>query len=266
MSLTFPSDVDLALAQLRPILRNRQFWIGLVALGLSLGIAGPFGTMFTLPLLPRIGYWMTMVLVTGVAGLLFCRMLSITLPRITPLPRPAIALLAGLIAGMPINLLVHGLNALLLRPGDVALGPAALTASLFAISAFISTAVSQIFFAPPPAAPALPPYQAAPPLLTRLPQDIRAPLVALTATDHYTEVSTTAGRTLLLIRLSDAIAEAAPTPGLRIHRSHWVALDQISAARRDGPRASVTLTNGTELPVSRSQLATLEQAGLLPPR
>ncbi|MCZ8080060.1 MAG: LytTR family transcriptional regulator DNA-binding domain-containing protein [Rhodobacteraceae bacterium] len=265
MALTFPSDIDLAWAQLRPILRNPRFWISLVALGLVIGITGPFGTMTALPVLPRLAYWVFMVVVTGAIGLILCRSLSTMLAR-SGLPRLWVALLAGLVAGGPISLLVHGLNALLLRPGDVALGPEALTASLFAISAFISVAVSQIFFADPPAAPVLRPYTPAPRLLNRLPKDIRAPLVALTATDHYTEVTTTAGSALVLIRLSDAIAEAAPTPGLRIHRSHWIALDQITAARRDGPRASITLTTGTDLPVSRSHLAALEQTGLLPPR
>ena len=105
-----------------------------------------------------------------------------------------------------------------------------------------------------------------PRLLNRLPKALRGPLIALTATDHYTEVTTTLGSTRLLMRLSDAMAEAAPTPGLRIHRSHWVALDHIRDARRDGPRASITLTNGTELPVSRSHVAALEETGLLPPR
>lgn len=265
MALILPPEIDIASAQLRPILRNPRFWISLFALGLVIGIAGPFGTITALPVMARLAYWVFMVLVTGAAGLILCRSLSVFLAR-SGLPRLLIALLAGLIAGAPITLLVHSLNALLLSPGDVALGPGALTAALFAISAFISLAVSQAFFAKPPAMPVLPPYTPAPRLLNRLPKALRAPLISLSATDHYTEVSTTAGRTLLLIRLSDAIAEAAPTPGLRIHRSHWVALDQITTARRDGPRASVTLTNGTELPVSRSHLATLEQTGLLPPR
>lgn len=265
MTLTVPPEIDLAWAQLRPILRNPRFWIGLVALGLVIGLTGPFGTMTALPVLPRLAYWVFMVLITGVVGLILCRSLSTLLAR-SGLPRLVIALLAGLIAGAPLTLLVHGMNTALLRPGDVALDPVALSASLFAISAFISVAVSQIFFADPHAAPILPPYTSSPRLLNRLPQGIRAPLISLSATDHYTQVTTTAGRSLLLIRLSDAMAETHPTPGLRIHRSHWVALDQIIAARRDGPRASVTLSNGTELPVSRSHLAALEQTGLLPPR
>lgn len=265
MALTVPPEIQLARAQLRPILRNARFWISLCALGLVIGIAGPFGTITSLPVLPRLAYWVFMVLVTGAMGLILCRSLSTLLSR-SGLPRLLVALLAGLIAGAPITLLVHGLNTLLLRPGDVAFSFGALTASLFAISAFISVAVSQIFFAPPPSVPVLPPHMPAPRLLNRLPKPLRAPLIALTATDHYTEITTTAGSTLLLIRLSDAIAEAAPTPGLRIHRSHWVALDQITATRRDGPRASVTLANDTELPVSRSHLSALEQTGLLPPR
>lgn len=265
MALISPPEFSLALAQLRPILRNPRFWVSLLGLGLVLGIAGPFGTISSLPVVPRLAYWVFMVLTTGAAGLVLCRFLSQVLSR-TGLPQLLGALLAGLIAGLPITLLVHGINTILLSPGDVALGFGALTASLFAISAFISVAVSQIFFSHPPVSPSLPPYSPEPRLLVRLPKAIRAPLVALSATDHYTDVTTTAGSTRLLLRLSDAIAESAPTPGLRIHRSHWVALDQITAARRDGPRAVVTLTDGRDYPVSRSSLAALEQTGLLPPR
>jgi hypothetical protein len=41
-------------------------------------------------------------------------------------------------------------------------------------------------------------------------------------------------------------------------------MEQITAARREGPRAIVTLTDGSEYPVSRSHLQALEQTGLLP--
>ena len=64
-------------------------------------------------------------------------------------------------------------------------------------------------------------------LMQRLPWEKRGPLVSLSAEDHDMRVTTAYGTKLLLIRLSDAIKEVGYTRGIQIHRSHWVALDQI---------------------------------------
>lgn len=255
-----------------PILRDRRFWAGLTGLGLVLGVAGPFGTVISLPLLPRVGYWMFMVYLTGPFGLICSRLFSAALRRMGVPDLPA-ALLAGALTGIPINLVVHAANAVLLSPGDVALSPQALSLSLVGISITISFAVALAFHRyplPPPkpdaAAPAPAEDPVTPRLFDRLPAERRAPLVSLEATDHYTRITTDHGSTTILLRFSDAIAEAAPTPGLRLHRSHWVALDRIASVRRDGPRAVVTTTLGEELPVSRGHLPALHAAGLLPPR
>ena len=103
-----------------------------------------------------------------------------------------------------------------------------------------------------------------PALLDRLPFDKRGPLLALSVSDHYVEVRTSKGHELLLMRLSDAIRETAPEPGLQIHRSHWVAKSAVQSARRDGARAFLTLIDGTEVPASRTYLPALKEAGLLP--
>ncbi len=265
MTVTPGNELALALTQIRPILRNWRFWTALVCGGLTLGIAGPFGTVSALTILPRLAYWVFMVMLTGATGLILCRTFTRLLIR-AGLPRLPAAALSGLIAGVPINLIVQGLNTVLLPPGALSISPTELTLALFAISISVSVSVSEIFFANRSRTEAPQPLPPRPRLIDRLPPDMHGPLVALSAIDHYTEVTTTAGRTSLLLRLSDAIAEAEPTPGLRIHRSHWVALDQIAATRRDGPRAIITLTDGSERPVSRGYTAAVEQAGLLPPR
>ena len=92
----------------------------------------------------------------------------------------------------------------------------------------------------------------------------RGALVALSSEDHYTRIRTTRGEELVLIRLADAIREAEPVKGLQVHRSHWVALDHIAAARRDGDRAILRLSIGSDIPVSRANVARLREAGLLP--
>jgi hypothetical protein len=107
------------------------------------------------------------------------------------------------------------------------------------------------------------PVPDAPAILRRLPRPERGRLLALSAQDHYTQVATDRGRALVLIRLSDAIAEASPAPGLRVHRSHWVALDAVAGARRTGDRAMLLLTDGAEIPVSRANMPAAKAAGLV---
>ncbi len=260
-----PLVID-SLDELLPILRGRGFWAGLLALGLVLGVAGPYGTADTVPLGLRVLYWLTIVLTTGtfgfVMGFIGCDLLhAMGLHKLIAGP------LSGAITGLPVSGIVFSVNAVLLNPGDLAMNDGPLVLSIIAVSAIISLATTIAFFLAPPATAAAPLVQSQRPrLLDRLPQDIHAPLVALSATDHYTEVTTTLGTTRILLRLSDAIAEAAPTPGLQIHRSHWVGLDHIAGARRDGPRAIVTLADGSERPASRRSLHLLEELGFLPPR
>lgn len=269
MTLSIAPDFTLAIAEIRPILRDRRFWCGLVGIGLVLGVAGPFGTVDSLIWPLRLIYWVVMVVATGVAGFVVCHGVAGMLRQRGVAQIPS-AILAGVVNSLPINGIVLGMNALLLRPEDVSLTVLELCAANLAISVAVSMAVSLAFFGErrlaAPVAATHPPFAATPRLMDRLPGQLRAPLVALEATDHYTEVTTTAGRTTILLRLSDAIAEAAPTPGLRLHRSHWVAVEHIAVARRDGPRAVVTLSDGRSLPVSRGNVAALEQSGLLSPR
>ncbi|MDE0344439.1 MAG: LytTR family DNA-binding domain-containing protein [Boseongicola sp.] len=89
-------------------------------------------------------------------------------------------------------------------------------------------------------------------------------MIALSVEDHYTRVRTTKGEELLLLRLSDAIRETAPVAGLQVHRSHWVASDQVTGSRRDRNRTLLILRNGDEIPVSRANMRAVREAGLLP--
>ena len=111
---------------------------------------------------------------------------------------------------------------------------------------------------------ALPAPPNPPPLLDRLPLDQRAPLVSLSVEDHYVRVRTTKGETMVLLRLGDAIRETTGVDGLQVHRSHWVALDHVQAARREADRAVLTLAHGPDIPVARSYIPAIRDAGLLP--
>ena len=99
----------------------------------------------------------------------------------------------------------------------------------------------------------LPPTGAISPLLSRLPPTIGRDIIALSAQEHYTQVHTSAGSTLVLMRFSDAVAAAeAATNGARVHRSYWVARNAVCGIEGKGEKMVVCLSNGLKLPVSRS--------------
>lgn len=100
------------------------------------------------------------------------------------------------------------------------------------------------------------------PLLDKLPPRLqRAPLLALQSEDHYLRVHTGAGDALILMRLSDAIAAVEGLDGRQTHRSWWVARQAIDMIARGDGRATLTLSNGVEAPVSRSHAPHLREAG-----
>ena len=101
-----------------------------------------------------------------------------------------------------------------------------------------------------------------PPILERVPLPQRGKLLALTVEDHYVDIVTDRGKTLVLMRLADAIREASGVDGLQIHRSHWVARDAVVRSHRAGGRLSLELSNGLTLPVSRGFLPQVKAAGL----
>jgi hypothetical protein len=101
-----------------------------------------------------------------------------------------------------------------------------------------------------------------PAFLERLPARLRgSALYAVEAEDHYLRLHTSQGADLILMRLSDAIAELEGIEGAQTHRSWWVARDGVEDARRGDGRAVLTLKDGAEVPVSRTYVRALRQAG-----
>ena len=106
------------------------------------------------------------------------------------------------------------------------------------------------------------PEASRPRFLDRLPPRLlNAELYAVEAEDHYLRLHTSAGSDLLLMRLSDAMAELEGIEGAQTHRSWWVAKAAVTGARPAGRRYLLTLQNGVEAPVSRANVAALRQAG-----
>jgi len=98
--------------------------------------------------------------------------------------------------------------------------------------------------------------------LDRFPAKLKgATLLAVEAEDHYLRLHTDRGSDLILMRLADAIVELEGIEGARTHRSWWVAKAGIVEAARGDGRATLTLKDGTRVPVSRSYAAGLRDAG-----
>ena len=88
-----------------------------------------------------------------------------------------------------------------------------------------------------------------------------AEIYALEAEDHYLRVHTSAGDTLILMRLYDAIRELDGIEGSQTHRSWWVARDAVTDTIRSNGRVGFTLKGDVTAPVSRSFHKALRQDG-----
>ena len=98
--------------------------------------------------------------------------------------------------------------------------------------------------------------------LERLPLKLRgAEVWAVEAEDHYLRLHTSKGQDLILMRLADAVSELQGIEGAQVHRSWWVARDAIADAKRGDGRATLTLKDGAEAPVSRTYARLLRERG-----
>ena len=230
--------------------------VALIGVAAILALIGPFDTAEVMRPLPRAAYWLVLVGASYSAGYIANGLADRTAPDSTAW-RIAIA---GPLTGLLVLAIVYLLNGFALGYWAQGQSLGLLAANVMAIAVIVS-AIFQLAHAtvPPQATTRHPPT-----LLERLPLDKRAPLVALSVEDHYVRIRTTKGEEMILMRLADAIRETAATPGLQVHRSHWVAFDQVVAVRRKGDGALLQMSHGPDVPVSRANLPKLREAGLLP--
>ena len=89
------------------------------------------------------------------------------------------------------------------------------------------------------------------------------PVFCLQMEDHYVRVHQGRGSRLELMPLHDAIARYGQTPGLKVHRSWWVAREAITGVERDGRNVRLRLSNGLIVPVARNRIADLRAMGIM---
>ncbi|MBV7378713.1 LytTR family DNA-binding domain-containing protein [Maritimibacter dapengensis] len=250
--------VQIAKREMQTLSATPGVWIGLGAVGLILGLAGPFGTE-VLPVLPRLVYWVVVAAIGFFLGSLVATFVAESLRALRVGLWPAVVIagaaagVANLLALLAVNWFVFRLT--LSEPGYLAaLGINVIIISIIIAGAYVSIERTMTRGS----------TRASTRILDRLPIEKRGPLISLSVQDHYVEVATTKGTELVLLRLSDAMAEVGDTPGLQVHRSHWIATGAVKSARRDGARAILTMADGRDIPVSRTYLPAIKEAGLLP--
>ncbi|WP_029042258.1 LytTR family DNA-binding domain-containing protein [Cucumibacter marinus] len=260
--------LQLTLREMRSSMTQPAFAGIFVLVALILGLSGPFGTFDYLPIGPRLVYWVVLLATAYVTGHFFGAFtLRLVEHRFKSMMLGVVV--GGVAAGLPVSFVVWAINAMTF--GVLYADPAALllntvycviiSIAVVAGFAMVESRAGTVAEAGEAGAVAEAPPR--PKLLDRLAVQDRGALLSLSVSDHYVEVVTDKGKTLLLMRLGDAIDEAAPIPGIQLHRSHWVALDAIRSARRHKGAAVVVLTDGRELPISRGRLEAAREAGIL---
>jgi len=253
--------LHLVLREVQAVFTSPRTLVAMAAAVLLLGLSGPFGTLARFDAPTRLVYWLAVVVLSyslsRVAAVVAMRSLA---PRISLVPLRVV--LSAAIASLPATLIVGLISLIAYGPSE---NPAPLRLWLYcftvalALVALIAVGERHAPTAVQSAAPAPAPVA----LLQRLPLPARGQLSHISVQDHYVEVVTDRGKTLLLLRLSDAIRETEGVPGLQIHRSHWVALDAVRKSMRVDGKPLLELADGTRLPVSRSYLPAARAAGLL---
>lgn len=255
------------LRKLRDHLGHPSVLLIMAGVALVLGLSGPFDTYSAMRPGPRLIYWSLLVVATYATGYASSLVMSGYLDH-QALSRWVRTGIIGFVAGISVSFVLGAINLLALKDAQI---PAVWLDTLVP-AMVIALVVTALIEAVQPTSPGVEntgPENAggaprSPALLERLTLDKRGALVSLSVSDHYVDVVTTKGREMLLVRLGDAIRETAPTAGLQVHRSHWVALDQVANVRRCAETAQVTTSTGGTIPVSRKYMNAVREAGLLP--
>ncbi len=285
-SFAITRPLQLAIREMHATASSLRFWAGLAAVVLVLAVAAPFDTAahFTFPTL--LVYWGVMAVCTFFVALTTCVAIRSWFSQLG-LPALPGSVAGGAVAGFPVTLFVVAFNRVFFDIDPIAdhgLGRFFIQCTLITIAVFTifqlvesgaNGSARHDGNSNPEDSPhendvsvgavdatALPVTQTAiprTPLHQRLPGNLGDDIVSLQAQDHYVDVTTTAGHELILMRLVDAERELQALPGLRVHRSWWVAQSHITAVKREGNRVQLLLDTGAVVPVSRSRLSALRK-------
>ena len=232
-----------------------QWALGLAA-GVFFALIGALGSDRA-PLLPRLAFWVPLLLLGMLCGgfideatmgrrfvrtHVLIRWSVLTLAITTPM-----ILAAWLLA----RLLFGAANASL---ENIAWATTVISGAMTALMLFVNKPGEETVAAPAQAGPAA--------FLARLPPPLRqAKVWAVSAEDHYLRVHTSAGETLILMRLADALRELQGIAGAQVHRSWWVAREAVIGVRQEGRKRVLVVGATLAVPISRPNVRALEEMG-----
>lgn len=237
------------LRELQVFWRSPRFWGAFLAIVLIFAVTGPYGTMDSMPAGKRLAYWLILHAVAWAIAILFSVLADALFRNV--LNRMFWRMMIGsLVAALPIGFAIGLVDYAF--SGDPVSIDSSLVRAVFALPlcalfCFLTYLAMhrQIEQA---TAETLPSTS----ILDRLKPQNRGALLRLSVQDHYTEVVTSRGRELVLLRFSDALRETGGTPGLQVHRSHWIADAEVEALKRDNGKIFILTRDGTQIPVSRT--------------
>jgi hypothetical protein len=229
-----------------------------VAAGVVLTILAPFQTD-SFPFIKRAGYWIGLCVAGGVGAAIFelaaiklkwrPKMWQIVLAQSIGATIFVAAFLFAL--QMPPNIISFAINIFYIWVIAIVIsGVGGLIRSRRDV---VDAAAENAASGAPNSRPAL--YERLAPKLRQ------AEIYAIVSEDHYVRIYTSAGEEMILMRLSDAVKETTPLPGLTPHRSWWVAEAGVERVNRKDGKISLTLKNGVTAPVSRNGSKAVKEAG-----
>ena len=235
-----------------------------VAIGILLGLMGPFGSFFNDGPAVRVAYWVCsvafgMVLFGTLTRLGAAGARRLGLPDWAALP--PVILVGTVLLGAPLRLF-----AIAFWPGVIEAVP--LTAWLGQCLAISTPLVVGAYFlrarqgGQASARPVVIPSVASTPS-EAAPSADTSNVLYLRMEDHYVRIRTEQGSRLEMGPLARVTAMLTGIEGLQTHRSWWVARRAIAGVERDGRNLRLRLVDGETAPVSRASVAKLRAAGWL---
>lgn len=248
----------------------------ITAVGVFLGVIGPFGSFNGGPLELRVAYWVANMWIGFIALSTFVRLSARAATRFD-LPIWFVIAIGVAVGALPLAIGLGFFSAAFWPPNHGRLTP---LFTQYAQTLAISEPLSFGYYfmvdrgwraaarrgrigAPGPVPDRRPAVATGGGFLERLPPRLGRELLCLQMEDHYVRAHTARGSDLILTPLKDAIAELGGADGLQVHRSWWVARNAVAEPVASGRNLILRLSNGLEVPVSRASVAKLRAAGWL---
>lgn len=251
------------LRQIRRALSVPVPYVAWLTTSVFLAVSGPFGTYSGFPTISRLFFWSLVVGGAILLGLVIRVSLQVRFPKMQYWPAALIAVFVlSVLFAWPAREFAGFMS-----QGNQALLPNVF--ETFVIIGIIGIAVAALRAVTVGRGPLTKPADASaegripPRLLDRIEPAKRGNLVRISARDHYLDVHTVNGLSEVLLRFSDALAELDGVDGLRVHRSHWVAVDAVTGTEKVNGRTFLLLRDGARVPVSRGYHKRVEERELI---